>query len=101
MTARIFRPAKNAMQSGRGNTGIWLLEFEQQTPRGIEPLMGYTSSADMKQQVRLEFDSSQSAIAYCEKNGIDYRLQLPKSASRRRTSYAENFSYNRKTPWTQ
>ncbi len=53
MTARIYKPSKTAMQSGQAATKDWLLEFEPEEPRTIEPLMGWTSSGDMKQQVKL------------------------------------------------
>ncbi len=53
MTARIFKPAKNAMQSGAAKTKAWQLDYEPEQPRVIEPLMGWTSSGDMKQQLTL------------------------------------------------
>ena len=58
MLARIFRPAKTAMQSGMGQTDLWVLEYEPEVPLKIDPLMGYTSSSDMRQQIRLEFATS-------------------------------------------
>jgi hypothetical protein len=100
MSARIFSPAKTAMQSGKGKTGYWVLEFDPAAPRKIDPLMGYTSSSDMRSQVRLTFASREEAVAYAEKHGIDYRVQNPKEQNRRQISYAENFRYDRKTPWT-
>jgi hypothetical protein len=53
MKARIYKPAKTAMQSGTAKTKEWVLDYEPQEPREVEPLMGWTSSADMRQQVRL------------------------------------------------
>jgi hypothetical protein len=100
MTARIFRPAPNAMQSGRGKSRQWVLVHEQTMAREIEPLMGYTSSADMRQQVRLSFDTLEAAEAYCVRNGIPYSVQPAHEASPKRTSYSDNFRYDRKTPWT-
>ena len=47
MAARIYSPAKTAMQSGKAKTGHWMLEFDPAAPRRIDPLMGYTSSTDM------------------------------------------------------
>jgi hypothetical protein len=58
MTARIFRPAKTAMQSGKANTQDWVLEFEPEKPRSIDPIMGYTSSGDMKSQIRMHFENA-------------------------------------------
>ena len=88
------------MQSGRAKTEEWVLEFEPALPRKIEPLMGYTSSADTQAQVRLKFPTAEAAIAYCEKHGIPHFVQQPAEPRRRRTSYSENFSFGRKTPWT-
>ncbi len=100
MSARIFSPAKTAMQSGKAKTGLWVLEFDPETPRKIDPLMGYTSSRDMKSQIRLTFETKEEAIAYAEKNAISYRVQEPKETKRRQISYSDNFRYDRRTPWT-
>jgi hypothetical protein len=88
------------MQSGTAKTGNWVLEFEPEQRKTIDPLMGYTSSGDMKSQIRLVFDTKEEAVAYAEKNGIAFRIEAPKEAKRRQISYAENFRYDRKTPWT-
>ena len=100
MSARIFSPARNAMQSGKAKTGYWVFEFEPAQPLKIDPLMGYTTSGDTRRQVRLTFETKEEAIAYAEKHGIDFTLQEPKVSKRRQISYAENFRYDRKTPWT-
>ncbi len=100
MTAKIYSPAKTAMQSGKAKTGNWILEYDAEQQRSIDPLMGYTSSGDMKSQIKMKFDSSEAATAYAEKNGITYRVVEPKQAKRRQISYAENFRYDRKVPWT-
>ena len=100
MPARIHSPAKTAMQSGKAKTGHWVLEFDPEQPRKIDPLMGYTTSGDMKSQIRLVFETQEEAVAYAEKNGIAYRVEEPQEARRRQMSYAENFRYDRKIPWT-
>jgi hypothetical protein len=100
MSARIYSPAKTAMQSGKAKTGHWVLDFDPEVPRKIDPLMGYTTSADMKSQIRLTFETKEEAIAYAEKHGIAYRVQEPKDATRRQISYSDNFKYDRKVPWT-
>jgi len=100
MTARIYKPAKNAMQSGFANTKAWALDFEPEQPREIEPLMGWTSSGDMRQQLRLRFPSKEEAVAYCERHGIPYQVFEAKPASRRKIAYADNFAYNRRDAWT-
>jgi len=100
MAARIFKPAKNAMQSGLGRTKSWVLEFDQNAPREIEPLMGWTSSTDMRQQLRLRFPTKEEAVAYAEREGIAYRVEEPQARVRRSISYSDNFKFNRTTPWT-
>lgn len=99
-TARIFRPAKDPTQSGLARTKQWTLEFEQTSPRETEPLMGWTSSSDMLQQVRLEFDTKEEAIAYATRERIAYRVEEPQLPLRRGLSYSDNFKYNRTAPWT-
>ena len=100
MTARIFRQAKNAMQSGFATSREWQLDYEPEQPRVIEPLMGWTSSGDMKQQLTIHFDSKEEAIAYCERHGIAYQLFEPSEPSRRTISYSDNFSFKRRDAWT-
>ncbi len=100
MTARIFKPAKNAMQSGTAKTRDWQLDYEPELPRQIEPLMGWTSSGDMRQQLTLRFDSKEEAIGYCEREGIAYQVIEPQPVARRRAAYADNFAFRRTEPWT-
>lgn len=100
MTARIYKPAKTAMQSGQANTKAWVLDFEPEEPRQVEPLMGWTSSSDMQQQVRLRFATKEEAIAYCERCGLAYQLFEGKSLPRRPIAYSDNFAFNRRDAWT-
>jgi NADH dehydrogenase ubiquinone Fe-S protein 4 len=100
MSARIYKPARTAMQSGSAKTKDWMLDFDPEQPREVEPLMGWTSSSDMRQQVRLQFDTKEEAIAYCEREGIPYRLIEPKQTERRTIAYADNFASTRRESWT-
>ena len=101
MLARIFRPAKTAMQSGRGKTAEWLLEFEASDARRSDPLMGWTTTADTESsQVRLAFDTKDEAVRYAEQHGIAFQLVDPKPAKRIIKAYADNFAFGRKVPWT-
>ena len=101
MTARIYLPAPSATQSGPGSD-MWRLDFEPELPRSIEPLMGWTSSGDMRQQVRLNFATKEEAIAYAERNGLTYRVEEPRPnlAARRGVSYSDNFKTSRIGLWT-
>jgi hypothetical protein len=100
MVARIYRPAKTAMQSGRANVKEWHLEFDPEMPRAIDPLMGWTSSSDMLSQIRLTFDTKEQAIAYAEKHGIAYAVFEPHQRKPKPKSYSDNFRADRKQPWT-
>jgi hypothetical protein len=98
--ARIYKPARTAMQSGAAKTKQWMLDYEPAEPREVEPLMGWTSSGDMRQQLRLRFDTKEEAIAYCERHGIPFQLSEPKERVRHGIAYADNFAYGRRSPWT-
>ncbi len=100
MTARIFKPAKTAMQSGEARTKEWVLEFEPGARRDVDPLMGWTSSSDMQSQVRLEFDTKDEAVAYATREGLAYTLTEPKPRKPIRKSYADNFRFGRTDNWT-
>lgn len=100
MVARIYKPSKTAMQSGFANTRSWVLDFEPEAPRHVEPLMGWTSSSDMRQQLRLQFATKEEAVAYCERHGLAYEVFDAVPPRRRSISYADNFSFKRRDPWT-
>jgi hypothetical protein len=100
MFARIYRPAKTTMQSGRARTKEWVLEFEPATARTPDPLMGWTSSTDMNGQVRLNFDTSEEAVAYAQKHGIPFRVSPTEERRPIIKAYADNFAFTRKQPWS-
>jgi hypothetical protein len=100
MAARIYKPARNAMQSGTAKTKLWMLEYEPEAPRVVEPLMGWTSSTDMKSQIKLRFASKEEAIAYCKREGIAFQVMEPKEPTRRSIAYADNFAFQRRGLWT-
>jgi len=100
MLARIFIPAKNAMQSGKANSKEWVLEFEPSAARVSDPLMGWTISTDMNGQVRLMFDTREEAVAYAQRHGIAFEVLAPKAHRKTIKAYADNFAFNRREPWT-
>ena len=102
MTARIYQPARNAMQSGQAKTRDWVLEFAPQDRRAIDPLMGWTGSGDMNAQVKLRFDSREAAIAHAEKHGLPYQVSEPHQRAPviRPRGYGSNFSHQRRMAWT-
>ncbi|MGF1544876.1 MAG: ETC complex I subunit [Parvularculaceae bacterium] len=101
MLARIYRPSKTAMQSGRAKTDRWMLEFEAESARRIDPLMGWTSSDDTAAgQLRLSFDSEEAAVAYAKSRNIPYQIVAPRERRPQMKAYADNFSFRRRKPWT-
>ncbi|NJL07774.1 MAG: ETC complex I subunit [Methylacidiphilales bacterium] len=99
MVARIYRPARTAMQSGRAKTREWLVEFMPET-RAIEPLMGWTASSDTRPQVKLRFPTREEAVSYCQRNGIPFQVSEPNEPARRKVSYSDNFAFQRVGAWT-
>ena len=100
MLARIYLPARNAMQSGRARTRQWVLEYEPERPKEIEPLMGWTATADPRQQVTMEFDTRNEAIAFAEKHSIPYQVFERVRSAPKPKSYSDNFRFDRKIPWS-
>ena len=95
MKARLYKPSKTAMQSGRSNGKRWVLEFEPEFKRTQDPLMGWTSSADTAQQVRLNFATRAEALAYCERRNVEVTVREPNERHIKPKSYASNFRWNR------
>ncbi len=102
MSARIYQPARTAMQSGTAKTRDWVLEFAPETAREIDPLMGWTSSSDTQRQVRLSFDSQDAAEDYARAHGLVYVVVQPKTRKPviRPRGYGENFATDRRGVWT-
>jgi hypothetical protein len=93
--ARIFQPTKTAMQSGRARTQGWVLALAPESARGIDPLMGWTSSSDMGQQVQLNFATLDEAIEYAKRTGLDFEVADSHARRIRPRAYADNFRPDR------
>jgi hypothetical protein len=100
MLAKIYRPTKSAMQSGKAQTKAWRLEFEPRLAPRPDALMGWISSADTNGQVRMDFDTKDAAIAFARANGIPHQVVEPPEAKRQIKSYSDNFAYRRREPWS-
>jgi hypothetical protein len=100
MHVRIYRPAKTAMQSGRGKSNAWVLEFEPADRAEPDALMGWNGSADTRRQVELRFDGEAEAVAYARENGYTYTVQRPRERQVKPKAYTDNFAYSRLEPWT-
>jgi hypothetical protein len=102
MRARIYQPARNAMQSGTAKTKGWVLEFAQSSAREVDPLMGWTSSTDTATQVKLRFETREDAEDYARAKGLEFEVLVPQSRKPniRPMGYGENFATNRRGAWT-
>lgn len=100
MLARIYRPAKTAMQSGKAQTKQWRLEFQPSAAARPEDLMGWTSTTDTSTQVRLTFETKEEAIAFARAHGIPHQVVEPVEPKRIVKSYGDNFAFRRREPWS-
>jgi hypothetical protein len=89
---RIFKPAKTAMQSGRANVVRWTLEYEPSERREADPLVGWVGSGDTLSQLRLRFDTKEEAVAYAEREGLDYTVEEPQVRRLVPNNYSDNFA---------
>jgi hypothetical protein len=92
MKFRIFKPAKNAMQSGKKNTQKWLMLPIEENIRFVNPVTGWISAADTSSQLRYEFSSAKDAVTFAQKNGFEYIVEEPKAPTVKQKSYASNFT---------
>ena len=100
MAVRIYKPARNAMQSGKGKSAAWVVEHEAAAPRTADPLMGWTSSGDTRQQLKLTFATREEAVAYAERQGLAYTVASEAPVRTTRKSYSVNFKWGRSDNWT-
>lgn len=91
--AKIYKPARSAMQSGLAKTAQWVLEYDRKAALGPEPLMGWTASGDTLNQVRLKFDTLDQAVAHAEKEGLEYSVIQPQERRVKPKNYTDNFRY--------
>ncbi len=94
--AKIYQPAKTAMQSGKGKTSQWTLEFERPAPATPDALMGWNTMASTVTQVKLSFATQEEAITYANAKNIEFAVSAPHHAAVAPKAYAENFSSNRR-----
>ncbi len=99
-TVRIYKPAKAATQSGLGNTHEWLLEPAAAEAVAVDPLMGWSGSANTAKQVTLSFPTKEDAVRYAQANGLAYTISESPPRKRIHRSYADNFKFGRIGSWT-
>lgn len=93
--ARIYRPTKTAMQSGKAKCRQWVLEFGPNNAQFIEPIMGWRGSNDTLHQLRLTFRSLESAMAYAEKMDLIVQIETAHLSRTLPKQYANNFRHDR------
>lgn len=91
LTAKIFKPVKSATQSGRAKTKKWILEYELETKRQPEALIGWVASGDTLNQVKITFDTEEEAIAFADKKGWTYSIVEPQVRQLKGRTYLDNF----------
>jgi hypothetical protein len=89
--ARISEIDRRTTQSGRANTGVWLLEFERKEGQRADPLTGWNGSGDTNTQVRLTFRTRDEAIAYADRHGLSYHIVPATPVKLKLQAYADNF----------
>jgi len=100
MRVRIYQPPKTAMQSGWAKTHLWTVEFVNGHAKRPDPLMGWTGGGDTQAQVKLTFETREEAIAYAERNGLQYEVEIPQARRVKPKAYADNFKHDRVENWT-
>jgi hypothetical protein len=88
--AKIYCPAKTSMQSGRGNSEDWILEFDRENLEK-DFVMGWDSSSDTKKQIKIVFKNKEDAINYAKKENILFSVSEPNKKKIIIKSYADNF----------
>jgi len=100
MTIKIYKPSKSSMQSGLGKTKQWLAEYISEKDKTKDSLMGWNSSSDTREQIKIFFDTKEQAIEWSKKNNEQFIVIEPKERKIKPKNYASNFYMNRKEPWT-
>ena len=101
MHARIYRPSRTAMQSGKAKYDKWVLEFEHTAAKNVDPLLGWTASSDtLADEVRLTFATKEEAIAYAKAQGFPYQVIEASAKAPTIRAYSDNFAAVRRAPWT-
>jgi hypothetical protein len=91
MKAKIYKPTKTAMQSGRAKYNKWVLKFLDQKNQLKDTMMGWNGGSSTVSQIELKFSSKEEAVSYAKKNNIDYEVLETSERKVINKSYADNF----------
>ncbi|MEM7680285.1 MAG: ETC complex I subunit [Pseudomonadota bacterium] len=93
MKARIYKPSKSTMQSGRGKLEDWIVEYEPETAKEPEALMGWTAAGDTLGQIQVKFSTLKEAEKYAKEEGLDYTILQARERKVKPRNYGDNFKY--------
>ncbi|MCC6598050.1 MAG: ETC complex I subunit [Alphaproteobacteria bacterium] len=93
MKARIYKPSKTAMQSGRAGISEWILEYESATAKTPEPLMGWSRADDTLGQVRMRFETLEAAQKFAQEQGMACSVIPTQERKIKPRNYGDNFRY--------
>ena len=91
MRAKIYKPSKSAMQSGRSKNKTWKLTLEDGSHFSKDPLIGYYGGSNTSSQVNLFFKTKDDAIDYAIKKNLNYDVLETSQRKVISKSYADNF----------
>lgn len=81
------------MQSGSAKTKRWVMECDDPSLKGPEPLMGWTACHGTEEQVRLYFSTKEEAIQFVQNKGWQYSVAKERVKRVKPRNYSDNFRY--------
>ena len=91
MKAKIYKPSKTAMQSGRSKFKKWVLKITDKKNQVRDTMMGWNGGSNTSSQILLNFKTKEDAIYYAESNNLDYEVLESSARKVISKSYADNF----------
>ena len=91
MKAKIYKPAKTAMQSGRSKYNKWILKISDSKNQTKDTMMGWNGGSNTTSQIQLQFKTKEDAINYAKSNNLDYEVLETSERKVISKSYADNF----------
>lgn len=95
LRARLYKPSKTSMQSGKAKLKFWLLEFLSVPAFFRDSLTGWTGSTNTLPQVKLKFQTRDEAVQYAEQHKIELFIEEPKAIRLCPKTYSNNFRFNK------
>jgi hypothetical protein len=91
MKVRIFKPIKNAMQSGVKPQKWHVVPLKGSGTSYISKQMGWLGTKDTIYQVDIKFETMQNAIEYAKSKGWEYEIITHNDRKIVQKSYSNNF----------